>query len=72
VSPVGVLQKLVEFPTYVPDGMHVCADFISKEDLEDAVSDHDTHPASHGFSITDLIECPFVGSPVSRGPHTNT
>jgi acetylornithine deacetylase/succinyl-diaminopimelate desuccinylase-like protein len=31
VSSVDILQKLVEFPTYVPDGMRECAEFISNE-----------------------------------------
>jgi acetylornithine deacetylase/succinyl-diaminopimelate desuccinylase-like protein len=31
VSPVDILQKLVEFPTYKADGMRKCAEFISNK-----------------------------------------
>jgi succinyl-diaminopimelate desuccinylase len=31
MSAVDILQKLVEFPTYEPDGMGKCADFLTNE-----------------------------------------
>jgi len=31
MSYVDILRKLVEFPTYEPDGMHKCAEFLSNE-----------------------------------------
>ena len=31
MSTVGLLRKLVEFPSYQPEGMHRCAEFLSNE-----------------------------------------
>jgi acetylornithine deacetylase/succinyl-diaminopimelate desuccinylase-like protein len=31
MSAVETLQKLIQFPTYEPDGMHKCAEFLSTE-----------------------------------------